>query len=109
MHAILGPSFRKKYNSAFALMCVFGLITNHLILLHCSRLESGALYCFCLILWVASLTTLNATGEFVSGLLEIMSPNSTRVQGGRICRNHRRFGHTNCGKWGCCVPHSHPG
>ncbi|KAF8147550.1 hypothetical protein K438DRAFT_1867560, partial [Mycena galopus ATCC 62051] len=49
MHAILGPSFLKKYNSALALI-----------------LESGTLYCFCLILWVASLTILNATGEFAA-------------------------------------------
>ncbi|KAF7326487.1 hypothetical protein MVEN_02612200 [Mycena venus] len=49
VHTILGPAFRKKYNSALALI-----------------LESDALYCFSLVVWVASLTTLNSTGEFAA-------------------------------------------
>ncbi|KAF8200496.1 hypothetical protein K438DRAFT_1965958 [Mycena galopus ATCC 62051] len=46
MHTILGPTFGKTYNSALALI-----------------LESGAIYCFCAILLVASQTTQTA-GEF---------------------------------------------
>ncbi|KAJ6528929.1 hypothetical protein B0H19DRAFT_1242950 [Mycena capillaripes] len=46
MHTILGPNFGKTYNSALALI-----------------LESGAIYCFCAILLVASQTTQTA-GEF---------------------------------------------
>ncbi|KAJ7659526.1 hypothetical protein B0H17DRAFT_1096056 [Mycena rosella] len=46
MHTILGPNFGKTYKSALALI-----------------LESGAIYCFCAILLVASQTTQTA-GEF---------------------------------------------
>ncbi|KAF7344946.1 MYND-type domain-containing protein [Mycena venus] len=46
MHTILGPNFGKTYNSALALI-----------------LESGAIYCFCAILLVASQTT-QTEGEF---------------------------------------------
>ncbi|KAJ7020348.1 hypothetical protein C8F04DRAFT_1144630 [Mycena alexandri] len=46
VHTILGPNFGKTYNSALALI-----------------LESGAIYCFCAILLVASQTTQTA-GEF---------------------------------------------
>ncbi|KAJ7210909.1 hypothetical protein GGX14DRAFT_450438, partial [Mycena pura] len=46
---ILGPKFRTKYNAAIALI-----------------LESGAMYCLCLVLWIASLPTLNSTTEFAA-------------------------------------------